>query len=125
MASMDVQDFLEHHGVKGMKWGVTRDNPQGVKPTAKMVREVSKETRKEHQQVARAAWNEKSTGQKVGTVVLDLATAGAYTTSKMAKAEGYSRGKRTALTLMGGYGAMHITEAKLQRDVEIKLGAQR
>lgn len=26
---MDVEEFLEHHGIKGMRWGVRRSNPSG------------------------------------------------------------------------------------------------
>ncbi|WKW86800.1 hypothetical protein SEA_CONLEY_14 [Gordonia phage Conley] len=122
MADEKTSDFLEHYGVKGMKWGVTRHNPQGIQPTRKMVRQVTKETRKEHAAANRAEWKSKSGGQKAKTLVFDMATMGGYTTSQLAKAEGYSRGKRTALTLMGGHGATYIRDVKVRNDVRQKLG---
>ncbi|WIC89908.1 hypothetical protein SEA_HYDRUS_17 [Gordonia phage Hydrus] len=124
MTSSDVQDFLEHYGVKGMKWGVTRHNPQGVRPTRKMVRQVTKETRKEHREMNKAEWKSKSGGQKAKTLALDMATMGGYTASQLAKQDGYSRGKRTAITLMGGHGASYVREVRIQKDVVAKLGGQ-
>lgn len=34
-----VQSFLEHHGVKGQKWGIRRDRKTGVRPLAKTLDE--------------------------------------------------------------------------------------
>lgn len=39
----DVDDFLAHHGVKGMKWGVKRDRPDGV--SRKTNRDASKDAK--------------------------------------------------------------------------------
>ena len=122
MSELTVDDFLEHYGVKGMKWGVTRHNPQGIQPTRKMVREVTKETRKEHAKANREAWKSRSTGNKAKTLAFDMATMGGYTASQLAKEEGYGRGKRTAITLMGGHGATYIREVRIQKDVREKLG---
>ena len=37
--SQSVQDFLEHFGVRGMRWGVRRDPRTGIRPLAKTISE--------------------------------------------------------------------------------------
>lgn len=118
----DTDAFLEHYGKKGMKWGVTTANPRGVEPSRKQVRQVTQATRKENQKALRAQLKARSGKEKAKTFSLDLVTGGAYTTSKMAKSAGYPRGKAAALTMMGGYGAIVISEAKVKNDVRVKLG---
>lgn len=44
----EVEDFLEHYGTKGMKWGVRKDRPNGVS------RHVDKHARKDAREFARA-----------------------------------------------------------------------
>lgn len=39
----EVDDFLEHYGVKGMKWGVRRNNYEGA--SARTNREASKDAK--------------------------------------------------------------------------------
>lgn len=46
--SDDVEDFLAHYGVKGMKWGVRKDRPAGVSAR------TNREARKDAQEFARA-----------------------------------------------------------------------
>ncbi|QZE10581.1 acetyltransferase [Streptomyces phage Bilo] len=38
----DLNDILAHYGIKGMKWGVRRDNPSGSKPAASGDHETAK-----------------------------------------------------------------------------------
>lgn len=47
-STYDVDDFLEHFGVKGMKWGVRKDNPEGVSSR------TNREARKDAEEFARA-----------------------------------------------------------------------
>jgi len=44
----DVDDFLEHHGIKGMKWGRRQSRPAGVS------RKTDKEAKKDAEEFARA-----------------------------------------------------------------------
>lgn len=44
----DARAYLEHYGVKGMKWGVRRDRPSGVS------RKVDKMAKKDAKEMARA-----------------------------------------------------------------------
>jgi hypothetical protein len=48
MAERSVEDFLEHHGVKGMKWGQRKDRAPGV------TKQVDKHARRDAQEFARA-----------------------------------------------------------------------
>ena len=32
---MELEDFLEHHGIKGQRWGIRRDPKTGIRPIAK------------------------------------------------------------------------------------------
>lgn len=44
----DINDFLEHHGIKGQRWGVRRNNLHGVSNS------TNKEARKDATEFARA-----------------------------------------------------------------------
>lgn len=49
---MRVEDFLEHYGVKGMRWGVRRDRPAKVRvlsSDAKRVEKIEAKTRSKGQ----------------------------------------------------------------------------
>ena len=35
MEQIEVEEFLQHHGVKGMKWGVRRSSKTGSKSSSK------------------------------------------------------------------------------------------
>ena len=118
----DVDAFLEHYGKKGMKWGVTTANPNGVQPSRKQVRQVTKETRKENRKELRGQLKARSGGEKARTFALDMATFGGYSTAKMAQSAGFSKGRTAALAMMPGYGMMIVAETKVQKDVRAKLG---
>lgn len=123
MSQQDVDAFLEHYGKKGMKWGVTTANPNGVEPSRKMVRQVKKETRKEYAKEYRGQLKSRSGGEKAKTFALDMATMGGYTTAKLARQEGFSKGKAVGFAMLTGpYGQTAIHTARVNQRVHVKLG---
>lgn len=40
---MEVDTFLEHYGVRGMKWGVRRTHPESTGSTPKKIKELSED----------------------------------------------------------------------------------
>lgn len=123
MSQQDVEAFLEHYGKKGMKWGVTTANPTGTQPTRKMVRQTTKETRKEYNKEVRAQLKSRSGGEKAKTFALDFATFGGYSTAKLARTEGYSKGKAVGFAMLTGpYGGVAIHNARVNQRVHVKLG---
>ena len=118
----DVDVFLAHYGVKGMKWGVSRE---------------VKETRKEARKVGRKALNEaylakyglktrkNPTGQSGGKVVADallnMATIGSVTSLHIARSAGYSKGKSAAFLMLGPFGGIAAQELKLRTTVNAKI----
>lgn len=119
----NADDFIAHYGKKGMKWGVTTANPNGVEPSRKMVRQVRKETRKEYAKEFRGQQKSRSGGEKAKTFALDMATMGGYSTAKLARQEGYSKGKAVGFAMLTGpYGQTAIHTARVNQRVHVKLG---
>lgn len=114
-------DFIAHYGKKGMKWGVTKGDRAGTAVTGKEFRQVTKAVTKEHIENERATFKAKSGKEKAKIISLDLATGGGYSASNLAKAAGYSRGRRTAITLLGGYGAQIVRQQQISDDVRRRI----
>lgn len=78
-----MDDFLEHFGIKGMKWGIRRDNPSGSKKTpaatakkltntelTKRVNRLNMENRYS-ELTKQTERNSKSTGKRIVTDFVD------------------------------------------------------
>lgn len=82
----EVEEYLDHHGIKGMKWGVRRDPKTGVRPAAQALNNsafgrssqrnvdrhdtrVSNRSAKKAAQQERADWLKKSNSGETATKV--------------------------------------------------------
>ena len=70
----EVEDFLAHFGVKGMKWGVRRDKSRG-----------SESSREKRSPEEKAALRAKAKKVAIGTGVLVAAAGAAYVANSMSK----------------------------------------
>lgn len=118
MGHVETDDFLEHYGVKGMKWG----QRTGVQSTRKERRAAFKTARKEQAQRNKSFLKSRSGGQKAKAFALDMATFGGYTTHQLARSQGYSRGRSAALSTMGVYGQLALNSAEVNKKVRSQYG---
>ena len=113
----DVDDFLAHYGVKGMKWGVRRENKSAVKTARKAGRQKNVANLKSRYTQTKA--NGKTgirKGKAAGTVLDIMATGGMYTGSQIARSAGYSKGQSAALGMLTGpIGATLASEIRVRR----------
>lgn len=92
--SEQVEDFLEHHGVVGMKWGKHKSG--GNKSDIKSAR---KAVRKEMYSDARASVK----ANKGKTIASALLAGGSLTAGVvLARSAGHSKGKSLAIGILGG-----------------------
>lgn len=118
MEEMTVDDFLEHHGVKGMKWGKRKE----VKAAKKAARgEVRTEFQSSHinslSKDRRDGSRTLSKGKVIGTALIDLNTMGGASAIMIAKSTGTSTGKAAAIGLMTGVpGSLAYREIKVRKE---------
>lgn len=110
---MDAEDFLAHHGVKGMKWG-KRKAPDAVKAAGKAARKTERSAIVKN---LGTQFNTKSTSGRVRTgatvagALLATPVANIYMGAKVTRASGYSKGASVAVGLIGGTpGALVLAE---------------
>ncbi|QGJ87996.1 hypothetical protein SEA_AVAZAK_14 [Gordonia phage Avazak] len=127
MSELTVDDFLAHHGVKGMKWGRTK-SPE-VKAARKEARTAVRQEFKENRTNAL-----KKTGKdgektyhkgKVAVIALaDLNTYGAVSAARITKSAGASNGKAVGIALLTGLpGAVAYKEIKVRQEANRRVGA--
>lgn len=112
----DVDDFLAHHGVKGMRWGVTRSN-SAVKTARKTARKQNVENLQGRYTKTGADGKTKVKKAKVAGIALDvMTTGGMYTASQIARSAGYTKGQSVAIGMLTGpIGATLASEVRVRR----------
>jgi hypothetical protein len=103
----EVDDFLAHYGVKGMKWGKHQ--------TKGDFKAAVKSNRKElYKGVGSVYKSKKQTGLAVATTLLSGGSvASAVIGTQMMRGAGYSKGKSFAMGMIGGApGAVVAIELK-------------
>jgi hypothetical protein len=117
--SEQVEDFLEHHGVKGMKWGrrtggASSGSSGGGKSTAGAER---KAVRKEMYKESGATLKRNKGKTAVG---LFLAGPSATAGIAMARGAGHGKGASVAIGLIGGAPggmlAVHLAARKITKE---------
>jgi hypothetical protein len=122
--SEQVEDFLEHHGVVGMKWGKHKagsggsdgnNRKQAVRAFRKEAYKNAGNNVKTHK--ARTAGQLAAGALIGGPVGLSVVTG-----AKLSRAAGYSKGKSAVIGLLGGYGggmlAIEVAARKSARGEE-------
>ncbi|QFP95588.1 hypothetical protein SEA_TANIS_14 [Gordonia phage Tanis] len=126
MSEMTVDDFLEHHGVKGMKWG-RRKSPE-IRAARKEARSEVRQEFKENRTNAL-----KKTGKdgektyhkgKVAVVALaDMNTYGALSAARISKSAGASNGQAAAVAILTGLpGAVAYKEIRVRKEANRRVG---
>lgn len=83
---VDVYDFLEHFGVKGMQWGVRRSQAKQKKYEAKLSAAKAKQRYLNETKDSRAAARERNKKIVTGVGIATAIAVGAVATSKLLKA---------------------------------------
>jgi Flp pilus assembly protein TadB len=109
--AQELDQFLEHHGVKGMKWGkhqTKADYKSAVSSNRKEIYKNLGNTWKSDKRQAGAAI--------ASNLLLSPATGSAVVGIQLMRAAGYSKGKSLAMGLIGGTpGAMLAVEVKARK----------
>lgn len=109
---MDVDDFLAHHGVKGMKWGKRKPTVE-IQTARKKAR--LKERQKVESQYRTEYWAKKKESQTKADILYGLAP---YNQTKLAQAAGFSKGKAVTIGILGGpAGGLIASELKIRKHV--------
>lgn len=132
--AINIDDFFEHHGVKGMRWGHTMQKV-GANATKKAaLKSAQDEARQEIGRNFRARYDVSKKAGSGGTraknaarglaLVPDiLTTGGMYTGSQMARAAGYTKGQSAAIGIAGGpLGGLIASEIRVNQRAKAKLG---
>jgi len=118
----DVDDFLEHHGVKGMKWGRRTSKTTRVargRARKQLREEYSKNFNDRYDVVTPGGKGQRTRNAlRTAAIVPDfmLVAYGPYTGTQMARSAGYSKGKSAAIGILSGApGAAVAAEIRIHR----------
>lgn len=113
--NLSYDDYLEHYGVKGMKWGVRRSDEQlsAAKSARKTERAKATQDTTDYMNKNKA----RNLGAIVGASVLGTPlVGGAVAGAQIARASGYSRGKSVAIGVLGNVpGGIIAAEVQVRK----------
>lgn len=99
--NLSYDDYLEHYGVKGMKWGVRRSDEQ--LSAAKSARKTERKKATEDAKDYLSSNKKKTVGSAVAaTLLIGPAGTSAAVGAQIARSAGYSKGKSIGIGLLGG-----------------------
>ena len=123
MYEVDTDDFLEHYGKKGMKWGVRKAAPEGsAKAARQQLRKASRDKFTGYHKVNKADGTKGrvGVGRTAASVLLSTNTFGASTGFQIARSAGATKGGSVAVGLLGGpLGGLAYREIKIRNDARL------
>ena len=131
----EVDDFLAHYGVKGMKWGKRKEVRAAKKAAGGEVRTAKKAARGEVRREFRSSRSNYlfkdrpdgrrnvSKGKLAATMLIDFNTMGGASAVMIAKSTGTSTGKAAAIGIITGLpGALAYREIKVRKEANRRVG---
>lgn len=106
----DLDDFLEHHGIKGMKWGVRREKVRQARAAKKESRSREKNWTKEYQQ--RGKLSDQELQKRVQRLRLENDFARLASEAKMSE-------RKRAQSLINSVANVSESAAKASRNAEL------
>lgn len=106
----DLDDFLEHHGIKGMKWGVRREKVRQARAAKKESRSREKNWTKEYQQ--RGKLSDQELQKRVQRLRLENDFARLASEAKLSE-------RKRAQSLINSVANVSESAAKASRNAEL------
>lgn len=117
--SAETEEFLEHFGKKGMKWGVNRlDRRVNINAASRAGNDQVGENFRARYVKKNADGTKSVKKAKVAAGVVDTFALGFYTGTQITQAAGFTKGQAVAISMLGGggFGSVMAANIKITRD---------
>lgn len=122
---MNSEEFLEHYGVKGMQWGVRREQKKELRSLNKSNKDAEKAAikghRKEFRQEVALTRKQKGITFEPGSVRSAQKTTGGLTTARINADFKNSKGEKVSVDFANAVLSKAVS--KNQREAYVKVGA--